>query len=114
MRWLVLTLCLVSAACSSESVTPEVEAPPDLTAAAAGLKQAAQDAKLAAPLEISQPTEAPPPSTERWIICLRSAASEESKKRIYSAFFSKNSYRSVRLSVILDRCDGQTFFPMSQ
>jgi hypothetical protein len=39
MRWLVLTLCLVSAACSSESVTPEVEAPPDLTAAAAGLKQ---------------------------------------------------------------------------
>jgi hypothetical protein len=116
MRLWLLSLCLVLAACSSasERIPQEVISPPDPAIAVKGLKQAAQEAKLAEPLEISQPTEAPAPSTPRWIICLRSAASEESKKRIYSVLFSKNAYTALRLSVILDRCDGQTFFPMKQ
>jgi hypothetical protein len=118
MRLWLLSLCLVLAACSSasERIAQEVISPPDPAIAVKGLKQAAQEAKLAEPLEISQPIEAPAPSTLRWIICLRSGASDESKRRIYSVFFKNNDYvpASLRLSVILDRCDGQAFFPMNK
>jgi hypothetical protein len=116
MRLLAISLCFSLAASSSVSknILQAVFPPPDPTLAVKGLKQAALEAKLAEPLEISQPIESNPISTPRWIICLRSGASDESRRRVYSIFFKDNDYVLSRLSVIVDRCDGQVFFSMNK
>jgi hypothetical protein len=114
MRWLALTLCLISAGCafSGGTIPGEAEPPPDTAAALAGLKATAAEAKLAEPLEVSQVMEAPANLTPRWQICLRSGASEETRKRVYSVLFSKNAYNTSRPSVIVERCEAQTFVPL--
>lgn len=73
------------------------------------LKKVAAEAKLAEPIEISEPVRAHPISSVPWIICLRSGATELSKRRPYAVLFEGNRYVEARLSVIVDRCEGQPF-----
>jgi hypothetical protein len=82
MRVLTLLLCLALTACSSasESIPQDDVPPPDAAAALAGLKAAVADAHLAAPVEVSDLIRASPNSSSPWLICLRSASSEESKR----------------------------------
>ena len=83
MRWLALTLCLISAGCSYlyDSTPPmEAEPPPDTAVALAGLKATATEAKLVEPLEVSQVMETPENFTQRWMICIRSGVSEGVQK----------------------------------
>jgi hypothetical protein len=74
-------------------------------------QKAAAEAKLAEPIEVSEPIRTNPISTPPWIICLRSGTSEESKRRTYSAFFNK-VYVSSKWSVIMDHCEEQVFHPL--
>jgi len=107
-----LPLCFLLAACSSSRDNPVQPAPiaaPDLLQIAASLKAAAASEKLQPPLEISPPIPANPISSTPWIVCLRSGATEESKKRTYSAFYKANDYVSIRPSAIVDNCEKQSF-----
>jgi hypothetical protein len=106
--------CLVLAACSSivEDLPQKEHPAPFLSTSILDLKKAAAEAKLAEPLEVAGPIEAHPISSAPWIICLRSGASEQSSRRVYSVFFKDSRYDSMRLSVIVDRCEEQTFVPL--
>jgi hypothetical protein len=83
--------------------------PPDPAKAAGHLKNFATEAKLQPPLEVSAPIEAPSNQTARWMICLRSGASDESKRRTSSVFFKNDDFVSGRLSVIIEPCAQQVF-----
>ena len=114
MRWPAVLSCFALTACSavSNEIPREPEPAPYVSASIPDLKKAASDAKLAPPLEVAGPIEANPVSTARWIICLRSGATNESRRRVYSLFFKGVRYDSMRLSAILDGCDTQTFVPL--
>ena len=115
MRVLALLLCLGLAACSSVfgDLPPEavVPPPPDPSAVRATLKTVASGAKIAEPIEVSDPIRANPISSSPWLICLRSAKSEASKRLIYSAFFT-DKYVSSRWSVDVDHCGEQVYHPL--
>jgi hypothetical protein len=113
MRVLALLLCFVLAACSSvsESVPEDLVPFPDAATALKGLKTAASDAKLEAPVEVSDPIRANPASSSPWLVCLRSGKSEASKRLTYSAFFKKE-YVSSRWSVFVDHCEEQVYHPL--
>src|SRR5258707_10566410 len=59
------------------------------------VRTVATQAKLGEPVEIAGPIPANPISSTPWIICLRSGATEESKRYSYSAFFKDNYLRIV-------------------
>jgi hypothetical protein len=114
MRVLALLLCLGLAACSSVfGELPEivVPPPPDPIAARAALITVASGAKIAEPIEVSDPIRANPNSSSPWLICLRSAQSEASKRLIYAAFFT-DKYVSSRWSVFVDNCGEQVYHPL--
>jgi hypothetical protein len=114
LRLSVLPLVLLLAACSGDLANlpqPATINPPTPSAAkvVAALKTVATEAKLEPPLETSAPMEASAMSSARWIICLRSGASEESKRRTYSVFFKNDDYVSARMSVVIEPCGAQVF-----
>ena len=111
MRLSVLPLCFLLAACSShmEDTPAATINPPDPSKVTATLRAVAAQAKLAEPVEISGPVAANPISAIPWIICLRSGATEESKRHTYSAFFKNDEYVSSRMSVVVDHCETQAF-----
>ena len=116
MRFLGLFLCFGLAACATEvdSLVTANTDPPDPVKVVDSLKSAAAEAKLQEPLEVTAPIKAPAVSSVPWIICLRSAATEESKRVTYSVFFKNNDRQSFRLSAIIEGCGAQPFSPLAQ
>jgi len=114
MRWQAVLSCFALTACSavSNEIPREPEPAPYVSASIPDLKKAASEAKLSPPLEVAGPIEANSVSTARWIICLRSGATDESKRRAYSVFFKALKYDSIRSSAIIDGCEAQTFVPL--
>jgi hypothetical protein len=137
-------LCLVLGACSSEKIeiggAPVVYVPPSAPtqdAVITGLKAAASEAKLTAPLEVStvRPTDHGP---GRFFACLKGtmlpsptpkAAADDSQREpsifyqtplsgseprvfYYSVFFDSDVYKGTRHSVILEACEAQQFTPV--
>jgi hypothetical protein len=92
-------------------MAPKPEPAPYISTVIPELKNAAAIEKMAEPLEVAGPIAANPISSAPWIICLRSGASEQSRRLVYSVFFKDGKYDSVRLSAIVDRCEAQTFTP---
>jgi hypothetical protein len=115
MRWPAALSCLALTACSAmiDEIPQKVD-PPTIEASLALLKNVATGQKLADPLEVAGPIAANPVSSAPWIICLRSTASDESRRRVYSVFFKGDKYDSVRLSAIVDGCEAQTFLPLQK
>jgi hypothetical protein len=108
----IMLFCVLLAGCSSVASLPEdLQPPPSLSMVATVLKRVAADAKLSEPVEVSDPIRANPISSSPWLICLRSAKSEESKRLTYSAFFT-DKYVSSRYSVIIDHCGEQVYHPI--
>ena len=87
--------------------------PPDTATILRGLKAAAAHSNFDQPIEVTDPIRANPNSSSPWLICLRSAKSEESKRITYSAFFT-SSYVSSRYSSILDSCAEQVYHPFRE
>ena len=137
-------LCLALSACSSDKVeiggAPVVyvpPSPPSQDAVITGLKAAASEAKLTAPLEVSavRPTDHGP---GRFFACLKGtmlpsptpkAAADDSGREpsilyqtplsgseprvvYYSVFFDNDLYKGTRQSVILEACEAQQFTPV--
>jgi hypothetical protein len=114
MRLLALTLCIVLAACSSvsENAISQNVVPPPEQKVLEGTKAAAVESHFELPLEVTDLMRSNPNYTPRWMVCLRSAKSEESKRVTYSVFFNDTAYVSSRYSVIMDPCSGQAYHPL--
>jgi hypothetical protein len=110
----ILLFCLTSAACSSvEDLAPAVYVPPSMPtteAAGKGIKQAATDAKITGPIEMSdlRQTDHGP---GRFILCIRGVESKYSRLVTYAVFFDNNDYKGSRLPVMIDDCEHQAFRP---
>jgi|GEM_PF-3496932 len=114
MRVAAILFCISLTACSliAEGTPPQAEQPPpDPGALLSGLKAAAADSHFAEPIEVTDAIRASPNYMTRWMACLRSAKSEDTKRIPYSAFFNK-TYVSSRYSVIADHCGSQTYHPI--
>jgi hypothetical protein len=111
MRVLKLLPCLALGACSAflDDLPQTPDPAPFIATSADDLRKAAADEKLAKPLEVAGPIAANSISVAPWIICLRSAASEEARKRVYSVFFKDGKFSSIRESVFVDHCEAQNF-----
>ena len=106
-----LWLSLGLGACSSISeptAAPEIGAPPDAEKLLTGIKQGIADSHFDPPIEVTDPTSARPNSSSPWLVCIRSAKTEESKRITYSAFF-KDAYTNSRYSTIYDGCAAQAY-----
>jgi hypothetical protein len=113
-RTIILWLCLSLGACSSVSETapPDVVPQPDQPNVLTGIKAAINDSHFAPPIEVTDLISAPPSSSSPWMVCIRSASSEESKRITYSAFF-KSEYISSRYSAIFDGCAANQYHPFN-
>ena len=114
MRVLVAAILGISlTGCSVDlDSLPIAGIPPTLSAVAADIRKTADDAKLIPPLQVAGPIPANAVSSVPWIICLRSGATEASQRLTYSVFYNNNEFKSFRLSVIIEGCDGQSYSPL--
>ena len=82
-----------------------------------GLRAAIADSHFAKPVEVTDVISAPASSTQPWMVCIRSATSDEARRVTYAAFFGKDvsgkygQYSRSRYSVFADNCDTQTYHP---
>jgi hypothetical protein len=94
---------LFVAGCAVQDAPPIArENPPDVSQAnvVAALKSAADSSKLQPPLEVSEPFPSPRISDTDWILCLRSAASDEAKRHPFAIFIKGGVLQTFRSSVI--------------
>jgi hypothetical protein len=116
MRLLKLLPCLILGGCSSflDDIPQKPDPAPFIATSADDLRKAADQEKLAKPLEVAGPIAANSISVAPWIICLRSAATEQARKRVYSVFFRDGKLSSIRESVFVDHCEAQNFTPLRE
>lgn len=117
MRVALMALgCLTLVACSTGAVStiaPYVPpSMPTMEAAVKGAKQAAVDAKLVAPIEMSELRETDH-GPGRFLMCMRGIESKSNRVVTYAVFFDNNDYKGSRLPVILDGCEKQSYRPLS-
>jgi hypothetical protein len=111
---ILLLLCSTLAACSSDVDLPvPVYVPPSMPtteAAGKGIKQAAAEAKLTGPIEMTdlRQTDHGP---GRFILCIRGVESKYSQVVTYAVFFDNNDFKGSRLPVMMDDCENQAFRP---
>jgi hypothetical protein len=105
MLWIGLGL----GTCSSASAEPPpILPPPDGEKLLAGLTQAISDSHFQPPIEVTDPIRAQVFSMSPWMVCIRSAQSEETRRITYTAFF-KDGYTSSQYSAINDGCAAQAY-----
>ena len=111
MRLEVPLLCISLAACSSVSENDASQNVPRLPdqKVLEGTKAAVAQSHLEPPLEVSDLMRSNPNYTPQWMLCLRSAKTEESKRITYSVFFDGNGFVSSRYSAIKDACASQNY-----
>ena len=115
----ILLLCLVAGACSlmSETSPLEMQSPPAEDILNGGIKLAVNDSHFAQPIEITDLLRSPSSFTEQWMVCIRSATSDEARRVTYSVFYGtilstgKTGYIKSRYSVYADNCATQTYHP---
>jgi hypothetical protein len=115
LRHTILLSCTLTA-CSSEPRSLEPiyvpPSPPTEKAILAIIQGVAAEAKLGAPLQISDVRLADR-GPGRYFICLRGTnAQPDERQRYYAVFFDNDIYKGSRLSVITEQCEIQTFNPV--
>ena len=87
---------------------PPILPPPDDEKLLAGILKAISNSHFQPPIEVTDPIRAQVNSTPPWMVCIRSAQSEETRRITYTAFF-KDAYTDSRYSAILDGCAAQAY-----
>jgi hypothetical protein len=103
--------CLALSACSTGINSQAAYIPPTMPtmeAVAKGVKQAADEAKLKPPLQISdlRQTDHGP---GRFMLCMHATDPKSNLVVAYAVFFDSNEYKGERLPVILDECEKQSY-----
>jgi hypothetical protein len=114
MRFTALLLCSSLAACSSvsqDSLSQNTE-PPAERKVLEGARTATTQSHFEPPFEVSELIRSNPNNTPQWMVCVRSAKSEESKRTAYSAFFNAAGFVSARYADVIDPCATQTYRPL--
>src|SRR5580704_1718297 len=114
---LILFFCLLMGACSLMSDRPplEVGPQPDQDQLKAGIGAGITDSHFAKPAEVTDLFRAPSNMLEQWMVCIRSATSDEAKRQTYSVFYGKNGvgkdgqYLKSRYSLLNDNCATQQY-----
>src|ERR1700739_133581 len=102
-----LTLAACSTAVESTYVPPSM---PTVKATGKGIKQAATEAKLTGPLEMSDLRETDH-GPGRFLLCIRGVESKNNRFCTCAVFFDNNDYKELRQPVILDDCEKQNYRP---
>jgi hypothetical protein len=112
---LAAVACFTLAACSAPEGLPPMPSyvPPSMPTPEAvdkGIKQAATDAHLIGPMEMSdlRPNDR---GVGHFMLCIR-GVSNDSRTGTYVVFFDDNVYKALRLPVISDDCEKQTYRPV--
>jgi hypothetical protein len=84
--WVPWCVLLMSCSTNPPHLPSDTIGAPAPSKVTESLKKVAAEAKLEEPHEISAPIRAHPISSVPWIICLRSGATELSKRRPYAVF----------------------------
>jgi hypothetical protein len=115
MRALIVAAAFTLSGCSLPNSDVSVPAatyvspsPPSPQAQRKGVAAAAKEEKLAGELEISDP-QTSNFGPGRWVICMR--GTRDSKPIYFSVFFDNEDYKAVRLSVMSEQCERQSFRP---
>jgi len=111
-----LLFCSMLAACSfagdTSIIKPYIEPSlPSLEAARTGVKQAAGEAKITGPIEMSDLRQADH-GPGSFMLCMRGLEPASGKIRTYAVFFNNNDYKGSRLPVVLDDCERQNYRPV--
>jgi hypothetical protein len=115
---LIPFFCLLLGACSFMSDLPpaEVGAQPDQVQLKVGITSGINDSHFAKPIEVTDLIRAPPNSLEPWMLCIRSATSDQAKRPTYSVFYGRQvanglegQYIKSRNSAYLDNCAAQEY-----
>jgi len=114
LSWLPLWILLAACSSDPQNLASTKIGAPDPSKVIESLKQVAAEAKLEEPHEISAPIRAHPVSSVPWIICLRSGATELSKRRPLAVFYEGDRHVTTRMSVIVDRCESQAFTALTK
>jgi hypothetical protein len=110
MRWSIVFAGLALTGCSfSEAVAPLSPNPPDPAALRKIVETASAQAKLPPPIQFSSVRAAHPISPAEWMICVKSSAADQPGR--YAVFIRNNEVVAVRLGVLIDECDHQTYQP---
>jgi hypothetical protein len=106
-----LSLLLFVGGCSD--LPPlDVAQPPNPAPLKSGIVAGINDSHFSKPIEVTDVLRAPANMTPQWMVCLRSATSDEAKRRSYSVFYGKEgTYVSSRYSVSGDNCSAQPYHP---
>jgi hypothetical protein len=106
-----MTIVLLALGACSSSPPYVLPSPPSQSAVISGVKAAASEAKLTAPLEVSavQQSDLGP---GHHFICLREANPMSERRLVYAVFFNSEDYKGTRLSVIMEHCEAQAFSPI--
>ena len=115
MRALIVAAAFTLTGCSlpnsdvSVAAAPYVSpSPPSPQAQLKGVAAAAKEEKLAGALEISNP-QTSNFGPGRWMICMR--GTRDSKLAYFAVFFDNEDYKAVRLSIVNEDCERQSFRP---
>jgi hypothetical protein len=108
-----LLFCLVAGGCSfSGDITPlEEYPPPNDKLLAGGILAGIKDSHFDPPIEVTDVYRAPANSTPQWMVCVRSAKSEDARRLTYSVFFGKTGYVNSRYSASNENCASQAYHP---
>jgi len=108
----MILLCFTLAGClTSETAPRETEPPPSGDLLRAGILRGIAESHFEAPIEATDPIMPLASSSFSWMVCIRSAKSEQSRRITYSVFFKKGAYADARYSVILERCGAREYHP---
>ena len=112
---LIALVCLTLAACSGTDSTSVSFVPPSMPTMEAmgkGVKKAAEEAKLKPPIEISDLRQVDH-GPGRFMLCMRAMDPKSNLAVTYAVFFENEDYKGLRLPVILDACEKQSYRPFS-
>src|SRR5271168_4772742 len=98
-RCTAVIFALALGGCSSTGLPPPAytaPSPPTRAAMMTGLRQAASEAKLTAPVEISPMRKTDRGGLGSYFVCLREVNPASDKRFVYSAFFDDDVYKGAR------------------
>jgi hypothetical protein len=87
-------------------------APPSPEKALAGARIAAGAERLIEPIEVSEVRQADSLAAGEYELCIRGSRTPTDSRRTYAVFFHNDDYKDTRPSVILDKCETQTYSPL--
>jgi hypothetical protein len=114
-NWLLVAMSAALLSACGADLPPMVDTPPVAPApekALEGAHKAADEEKLTGPIEVSEAREGKSLGPGDYMLCLRGSSSPSEPRRTYAVFFNNDEYKGVRLSIILDECEKQTFSPL--